>query len=68
MLAILIKCPKTGKIINTGISMAAEIFETATLSQNAVECPYCGETHVWDKKDAFLDQRRQSKDRVPPGK
>ena len=55
MLAIMINCPITGRPINTGMAMDAAIFGTAILTHNDVECPYCGDMHIWDKKDAFLD-------------
>jgi hypothetical protein len=62
MLAILINCPNTKKLLHTGISMAPEIFETATLDHNSIECPHCSAMHIWDKKDAFLGHRIQDGD------
>jgi predicted RNA-binding Zn-ribbon protein involved in translation (DUF1610 family) len=49
---IVITCPKTGKTISTGMSMDKASFESATLTDNSVQCPECGQMHVWNKKDA----------------
>jgi len=51
---VMIKCPKTGKEISTGIAMDTESFKSATLTNNSVTCPHCKQTHVWSKKDAYL--------------
>lgn len=53
---IMITCPNTGRPIPTGIGADKDSFESAQLSNNAVGCPACGETHVWNKKDAYLDE------------
>jgi predicted RNA-binding Zn-ribbon protein involved in translation (DUF1610 family) len=54
MARIVITCPSTGKDVDTGMALPAATFPTVTLSQNRVPCPHCGQTHVWDKKDARL--------------
>jgi len=53
-----ITCPKTKKAIATGISMDKRSFEDPTnkLSGNSVQCPHCGQMHVWEKKDARLQE------------
>jgi endogenous inhibitor of DNA gyrase (YacG/DUF329 family) len=48
-----IKCPNTGKPVITGISMDKQSFATATLTDNSVSCPHCGQAHVWTKKDVL---------------
>ncbi len=56
MSAIKIKCQTTGKQLSTGISMSKELFQNIRLIQDAVAaCPHCGRTHVWEKKDAWLE-------------
>jgi len=50
-----IKCPTTGKDVDTGIAMDLGSFATATFKANAVKCPHCGQTHVWSKQDAFVE-------------
>ena len=50
-----IKCPKTGRDVPTGIVMDLGTFQSVTLTNNGVSCPFCGEVHVWSKPDAFLE-------------
>jgi hypothetical protein len=55
MAQVMIKCPKTGKLVPTGIVMDKISFKTSTLTNNTLgNCPACGENHVWSKKDAIL--------------
>jgi len=58
---VMINCPKTGNPISTQMNMDQRSFDTATLSQNSVDCPECRQTHTWDKKDAFLEGEEKSK-------
>jgi|SRR5205814_9859396 endogenous inhibitor of DNA gyrase (YacG/DUF329 family) len=51
---VTIRCPRTGKNVPTGVAMDEESFKSATLKDNSVQCPHCGEMHTWQKKDAFL--------------
>lgn len=51
---VMIKCPDTGKMLSTGIGMDKASFASASLSKNGVKCPHCGKTHIWDKKDAWV--------------
>jgi len=51
---VTIKCPKTGKPVNTGITMDKASFGSSTFTSNSVSCPHCGESHKWDKKDASV--------------
>lgn len=55
MPTVKIKCPQTGKDVTTGIEMDLQTFRIATLTNNAVQCPYCGQVHVWSKQDAFME-------------
>jgi hypothetical protein len=53
---IVIKCPTTGKEINTGVGMDKRAFKIAVLDSNSIKCPHCSQTHVWSKKDAILKE------------
>ena len=53
MPVLMIKCPKTGKEVPTGVAMDQMSFRTAKLSNNSVGCPHCGGSHVWGKKDVI---------------
>lgn len=59
MARLMIKCPNTGLSISTGIDMDQVSFDGSTLIDNAVGCSACRETHIWQKKDAFLEERRK---------
>jgi hypothetical protein len=52
---VAIRCPRTGKLVPTGIETDQETFETlpnvrATLGR----CPACGENHAWTPSIAIL--------------
>ena len=54
METIYMLCPTTRQLVNTGIQMTAEAFQTWTYTGAGMPCPHCGETHVWSKQDARL--------------
>ena len=53
-LAVMIKCPSTGKPVKTGMSMNKYSFQKALIGAHEVRCPHCGQIHVWSKKDTHL--------------
>jgi hypothetical protein len=53
---IKIKCPNTGEAISTGVAMDKTSFESGQISDNTVGCPACGETHTWNKDDAWIEE------------
>jgi endogenous inhibitor of DNA gyrase (YacG/DUF329 family) len=55
---IMVNCPATGKPINTGITLSKELFETAVMQGNLIQCPHCRQVHPWDKKDAYLQEEK----------
>lgn len=58
---ILITCPTTRKLIYTGFAMDADIFTASPVELNPIECPACGQTHSWTKRDArFAPEERRS--------
>ncbi len=56
MASVMIKCPKTGQAVPTGIGTTKEGWEAMQMSGNSTICPACGSMHTWDKKDAFLQE------------
>ena len=56
---IFIKCPTTGKLINTGFAMDPDIFTASPIEATPVECPACRQKHAWTKKDALFESDRQ---------
>lgn len=56
MPAVMIRCPRTDQPVPTGIDIDAEEFPLADLNGQSFVCSACGERHVWNKSDAFLDE------------
>ena len=56
MPAVMIRCPRTDQPVPTGIDIDAEEFPIADLNGKSFVCSACGERHVWNKSDAFLDE------------
>lgn len=53
--AISIRCPATGELVSTGMSMDPVSFYRSVLTGNSVKCPHCGVTHIWSKAEAIID-------------
>jgi hypothetical protein len=53
MPALMIKCPKTQKLVATGLTMAKRSFKDSYLNDNSLKCPACGDNHTWNKKDVL---------------
>ena len=52
---VLIKCPRTGQRISTGIEAAS--LESLPGGPAPAHCPFCGKDHFWAKGDAVLVAR-----------
>ncbi len=52
---VMIKCPVTGKAVDTAFFMDVQSFNSCDFSNNSFQCSECGRMHTWDKKDAFLE-------------
>jgi hypothetical protein len=44
---IVIRCPKTGQEVSTGIEIQPENFQLLPPVAGRVHCPLCGEEHSW---------------------
>lgn len=55
MANILIKCPKTGELVRTGINMDPESLRSSSVSGAQMTCSECGGVHTWGSKEAVLD-------------
>jgi hypothetical protein len=58
MARVMIKCPVKKVPIFTGLDMNKGSFASATMTNNSVGCPACGETHVWNKGDSWLEAEK----------
>ena len=57
---VLIRCPRTGKAIRTGIAVNSQVtFDAKPIGKRSLHCPHCRDQHVWSKEDAFLEQQRR---------
>jgi hypothetical protein len=52
--AIMIRCPQTGREIQTGIEMETAEFRRAPVFFSRVQCPVCNGLHEWFAKDAWV--------------
>jgi hypothetical protein len=57
-----IRCPATGLLVHTGLSMLPEAFEHAKsiFKFSSLQCPLCGEVHKFDKADLVIAQGAQA--------
>jgi hypothetical protein len=53
---VMVKCPKTGRAISTGIETNARRFRSATVFFGRSLCPYCLVKHEWFVGDAWVDE------------
>jgi hypothetical protein len=51
---VMIRCPKTGHAVSTGIDMEAPEFERLPTVHAELNCSRCGERHGWTKREAWL--------------
>ena len=51
---VMIRCPKTGRAISTGIRTDVATFHATPVFFSQVLCPLCQLTHEWFAKDAWI--------------
>jgi len=54
MSSVLIRCPKTGEPVSTGIETEPAVFRKLPRVSSRMRCPLCGEDHVWSVGSAWL--------------
>jgi hypothetical protein len=52
---VMVRCPKTGRELSTGIEMDAATLEQLPDIRSMIECPVCRVEHVWSTREAWLD-------------
>ena len=56
MTRIMISCPKTGKAVDTGMSLEKFAFDGNARKNYVIWCcPHCQQNHTWRLKDTFLE-------------
>jgi hypothetical protein len=56
MSVIMIRCPKTGDEVSTGIECENDDFKKLPFVITQTACPCCGDEHCWTKSDAWLNE------------
>jgi hypothetical protein len=51
---VMIKCPRTGGHVFTGIETDGTSFERMPNASARLHCPLCGDEHAWRKSEAML--------------
>ena len=51
---ILIRCPSTAKLTPSGQTIREDLWAKAKVKSNKLNCPHCGQSHTWSKKDVVL--------------
>jgi hypothetical protein len=54
MSMVMIRCPKTGAEVPTGLETDASSFASLPEVETEVSCRSCGAVHTWTRRDAWL--------------
>jgi len=60
MRSLLVRCPSTSKLTDTGRTMEEKRWQTAKVKGQKVICSHCGKVHTWAKKDVILGRATSS--------
>jgi hypothetical protein len=52
--SLLVRCPSTSKLTDTGRTIEEERWQTATVKTQKFTCAHCGDVHTWTKKDVIF--------------
>jgi hypothetical protein len=52
--SLLVRCPTTSKLTDTGQTIQEERWPAAKLKTQKFNCSHCGRIHSWTKKDVIL--------------
>ena len=52
--AVMIKCPRSGRHIRTGMNADPESFATTPVFFARAHCPHCDAEHEWFAKEAWV--------------
>ena len=58
MSSVMIKCPKTGRVVSTAIEVEPSTFRRLPKIAARMYCAACGEEHIWFTGSAWLDGER----------
>lgn len=49
-----ILCPNSDEYVYVGLNLEWLELEALELGEQEIDCPICGETHIWNKTDLTL--------------
>jgi hypothetical protein len=52
--SLLVRCPSTSRLTDTGKTIEERRWQTATVKAQKFTCAHCGGVHTWTKKDVVL--------------
>jgi len=55
---VMIKCPRTGRPISTGMTADRETFRCSAVFFARTHCPICETNHQWFAREAWVDEPR----------
>ena len=53
---VMIRCPRTGLAVSTGIETDMTVFQRLPEVPARTRCPLCDEEHVWTAREAWLEE------------
>lgn len=56
---VMIKCPRTGRAISTGMTADKETFRSSAVFFARAYCSLCEANHEWFAREAWVDEPRQ---------
>ncbi len=62
---VVIRCPKTGKVVPVGFDAVRQTFHAPENAMAVTRCPACGEVHQWQKRDAWVEPVERVKGTPP---
>jgi hypothetical protein len=54
MKSLLVRCPSTSKLTDTGRTIDEKCWSTAKVKTQKFTCAHCGKVHTWAKQDVIL--------------
>lgn len=52
---VLTRCPNTSAVVPTRLVIDAGSFRSIAVSGHSLDCPACGQTHVWEQGLAWVE-------------
>jgi len=68
MSSVMTKCPNTGRSVSTAIETEPSVFYRLPKIASRMDCPACGEEHIWMTSSAWLASDSRLVDPLPPAK